>query len=61
MNKTRTMAGPHGCASGGQTIDLPDAEAKALIAGGHASPVRSEAIERAVVTPHETATKGHGK
>jgi len=64
MHQDKTIAGPSGCARGGQEIDLPDEEAKAAIKAGFASPVRGAEVERAVSAPQETATKekkGHGR
>jgi hypothetical protein len=62
LNKNQSIAGPHGCARGGETIDLPDDQAKALIQAGCAVPERAPEVERAVVKgPQETAKKGPGK
>lgn len=50
-----TMAGPSGSAQAGDIIDRPEAEARALIAGGHAVAITQTKVERAVVSAPETA------
>lgn len=50
-----TMAGPDGNASPGQVIDVPDTEARALLAGGYAEAV-DPPQESQTVAAQETAT-----
>lgn len=57
--RMRTVyAGASGCAGAGQVIDLPEAEARALMAGNYASAVETAeapAPEAAITQPAETA------
>ena len=60
--KMKTIyAGPSGSAPPGKVIDLPDAEANALVAGGYATPVEAPAPAAvppvAPEAPVETATE----
>lgn len=48
-------AGPNGQAGPGQEIELPRAEALALVAGGYAKAEGPLAVETAVVVQPETA------
>ena len=53
-----TSAGPTGTLRAGQIYNLPDAEAKELLAGGYADPVKASEAETADARPGpETAAR----
>lgn len=68
-----TYAGPLGTWMAGTTVDLPDKEAKGLVAGGYATrveapatpepaPDRNTEVETATVAaPEKAVTRGKGK
>lgn len=52
------QAGPNGTREAGQVVDVPDEEARQLIAGGYAVEFkRQEPVERAVRAPSSSSSR----